>query len=45
MGNPETKVRTLCREIGISNQTLYLHVAPDGQLRPDGFKLLGRAKP
>ncbi len=45
MGNPETKVRRLCREIGVSSQTLYRHVAPDGQLRPDGLKLLGRAKP
>ena len=45
MGNPETKVRRLCREIGVSSQTLYRHVAPDGQLRSDGLKLLGRAKP
>ncbi len=45
MGNPETKVRRLCREIGVSSQTLYRHVTPDGQLRPDGLKLLGRAKP
>lgn len=45
MGNPETKVRRLCREIGVSSQTLYRHVAPDGQLRPDGLKLLSQAKP
>lgn len=45
MGNPETKVRRLCREIGVSSQTIYRHVAPDGQLRPDGLKLLGRTKP
>jgi len=45
MGNPETKVRRLCRDIGVSSQTLYRHVAPDGQLRPDGLKLLARAKP
>ena len=45
MGNPETKVRRLCRKIGVSSQTIYRHVAPDGQLRPGGLKLLGRAKP
>jgi len=45
MGNPETRVGKLCREIGVSSQTLYRHVAPDGQLRPDGLKLLERAVP
>jgi DNA invertase Pin-like site-specific DNA recombinase len=45
MGNPETRVGKLCREIGVSSQTLYRHVAPDGQLRPDGLKLLERAAP
>jgi DNA invertase Pin-like site-specific DNA recombinase len=43
MGRPETKVKTLCRELGVSSQTLYRHVAPDGQLRPDGEKLFKRA--
>jgi len=43
MGNPETKVGALCKELGISSQTLYRHVAPDGQIRPDGAKLLERA--
>jgi len=40
MGNPETHVGTLCRELGITRQTLYRHVAPDGTLREDGRKLL-----
>jgi len=40
MGAPETKVSELCRELGISTQTLYRHVSPTGELRPDGAKLL-----
>jgi DNA invertase Pin-like site-specific DNA recombinase len=40
MGQQETKVGDLCKEIGITRQTLYRHVAPDGSLRGDGEKLL-----
>ena len=40
MGQPETKVSALCRELGVTRQTLYRHVGPDGALRPDGCKLL-----
>ena len=40
MGKPETKVGDLCRELGITRQTLYRHVAPEGTLRADGRKLL-----
>ena len=40
MGHPETKVSTLCQELGITRQTLYRHISPDGQLRADGIKLL-----
>lgn len=40
MGYPETKVSTLCQELGITRQTLYRHISPDGQLRADGIKLL-----
>jgi DNA invertase Pin-like site-specific DNA recombinase len=40
MGKPETHVGDLCQELGISRQTLYRHVAPDGTLREDGRKLL-----
>jgi hypothetical protein len=29
-----------CEERGISRQTLYRHVGPDGVIRPDGRKLL-----
>ena len=45
MGQKETKVVDLCSEQGITRQTLYRHVAPNGSLRPDGQKLLGRRKP
>ena len=44
MGQPETKVGEFCRELGVSRQTLYRHVAPNGALRPDCQKLLGRRK-
>ena len=44
MGQPETRVAPLCRELGITRQTLYRHVAPDGSLRAHGNKLLGRQK-
>ncbi len=30
MGKPETKVSDLCAELGITRQTLYRHVGPDG---------------
>ena len=42
MGKPGTVVGELCEELGISKQTLYRHVAPDGSLRSDGLKLLGK---
>jgi DNA invertase Pin-like site-specific DNA recombinase len=40
MGQRETKVGELCKELSITRQTLYRHVGPDGSLRPDGQKLL-----
>ena len=42
MGKPETKVGELCAEMNITRQTLYRHVSPKGELRPDGLKLLSR---
>jgi len=44
MGQPETNVAALCEELGITRQTLYRHVSPTGELRPDGNKLLNKAK-
>jgi DNA invertase Pin-like site-specific DNA recombinase len=40
VGNRETVVSDLCKELGITRQTLYRHVAPDGSLREDGAALL-----
>lgn len=40
MGKPETKVNELCKELGITRQTLYRHVSPTGNLREDGRRLL-----
>ncbi len=40
MGKPDTNVGELCAELEISRQTLYRHVSPAGELRPDGLKLL-----
>lgn len=40
MGKPETKVSALCEELGVTRQTLYRHVSPEGELRPDGEKLI-----
>ncbi len=42
MGHRETKVGDLCKELGISRQTLYRYVGPDGTLRNDGEKLLSQ---
>jgi len=44
MGQPGTKVGELCTELGISRQTLYRHVAPKGELRPDGLNLVTRRR-
>lgn len=39
-GHKETGIGALREELGVTRQTLYRHVSPDGQLRPDGEKLL-----
>ncbi|MDW9635468.1 recombinase family protein [Sinorhizobium meliloti] len=33
MGKPETVVADLCKELGVSRQTLYRYVGPDGGVR------------
>ena len=38
MGQPETRVGALCREPGVTRQTLRRPVGPKGELRPDGEK-------
>ncbi|WP_051556952.1 recombinase family protein [Brucella intermedia] len=44
MGKPETKVADLCTELGITRQTLYRFVGPNGEIRSDGKKLLSLMK-
>jgi DNA invertase Pin-like site-specific DNA recombinase len=40
MGQPETKVMALCKELGVTRQTLYRFVSPTGEMREGGKKLL-----
>ena len=40
MGMTDTHVGELCKELGVSRQTLYRHVSPSGELRIDGKKLM-----
>ncbi|MEO7121574.1 MAG: recombinase family protein [Lacisediminihabitans sp.] len=42
MGKTETNVGELCKELGVTRQTLYRHVSPSGDIRPDGAKLLAK---
>ncbi|WP_424140706.1 recombinase family protein [Roseomonas chloroacetimidivorans] len=45
MGRRETGVGALCAELGVTRQTLYRHVDPEGRLRPDGERLLRHCHP
>lgn len=40
MSQPQTHIGDLCKELGVTRQTLYRHVSPTGELRKDGKKLL-----
>jgi len=42
MATRDTKVGDLCKELGVTRQTLYRFVDPKGELRADGTKLLQR---
>jgi DNA invertase Pin-like site-specific DNA recombinase len=42
MAKRDTKVGELCKELGVTRQTLYRFVGPKGELRADGTKLLKR---
>ena len=44
MGQPETDIGELCKELGITRQTLYRHVSPTGELRPDGTEIIAPPK-
>jgi DNA invertase Pin-like site-specific DNA recombinase len=41
LANRDTNVGKLCEELGITRQTLYRFVSPEGQLRADALRLLG----
>lgn len=45
MGHAETNIGELCLELGITRQTLYRHVDPNGSIRPDGRNLLRNRSP
>lgn len=40
MSRPDTSVAELCKELGITRQTLYRHVSPRSELREAGRRLL-----
>lgn len=42
MKRPDTSVTELCKEIGITRQTLYRYVSPEGELRAAGQKIIDR---
>jgi len=42
MKESETKISDLCKELGITRQTLYRHVDPKGELRSDAYKLIAQ---
>jgi hypothetical protein len=42
MAHSGTKVSGLCAELSITRQTLYRHVSPTGELRPQGERLMSR---
>lgn len=44
MSQRNTHVDELCEQLGISPQTLYRYVGPDGALRPDAVKMLGETQ-
>ena len=44
MGQPDTTVSDLCKELGVSRQTLYRHVSPSGDLRDDGRRVLTQSQ-
>lgn len=44
MGKNDTNVSALCKELGITRQTLYRHVSPTGELREAGQKVLAQRR-
>ena len=44
MQKPDTQISELCKELGITRQTLYRHISPTGELRSDAHKLIAQKK-
>lgn len=44
MGQDDTHVGALCKELGVTRQTLYRHVSPTGELREAGQKVLAQRR-
>jgi DNA invertase Pin-like site-specific DNA recombinase len=42
MGQSGTEVGALCKELGITRQTLYRHMSPSGELRDAGRKVMAQ---
>ncbi len=42
--DPTTQVNALCKELGITRQTLYRHLTPQGNLRQDGQHALQKRR-
>lgn len=40
MGKPEAHLDELCRELGVTRQTLYRHMSPKEELRDDGRRVV-----
>ena len=40
--DPSTQVNALCEELGITRQTLYRHLSPQGELRTDGQRVVSQ---
>jgi DNA invertase Pin-like site-specific DNA recombinase len=40
MGNKETRISSLCEELGVTRTTLYRYVGPNGELRTHGTRVL-----
>ena len=40
--DPSNQVNALCKELGITRQTLYRHLSPQGELRTDGQRVVSR---
>ncbi len=42
MKDRNTNVSELCKELGVSRQTLYRYISPSGELREYGMKIVGK---